>query len=128
MQDQNHRQDRMTLKLTTLIFILCFLGPVVYSLVTGKCLFTTCAQKLENLKGIVAEKGKALTCPFSASKEQLPAQTCSVKGNISPVDIKPQPPAQQSVLPAESSDAPIQAKSQTAAIDEDQKKTFNISG
>lgn len=129
MQDQNYqKQDRLTLKLTTLIFLLCFLGPVIYSAVTGKCFLKTCAQKLECMKSFVVEKGKeSFSCPFSGSKEQPPAKTSTVTGNISPISIQAEPSAPQPVSAA-STDTVNKSESQTTAIDETQKKTFNISG
>ena len=93
MQDENnHRQDKLTLRMTTLIFILCFLVPVIYSLVTGKCLFNTCSLKLECLKGFIAEKNKdSFCCSISPkqSEEKPPAVLSSAesdKGGLKPGD------------------------------------------
>lgn len=126
MQDQNYRkQDRLTLKLTTLIFLLCFLGPLIYSAVTGKCFLKTCALKLDSLKNYVAEKGaESFICPFSKKSE--PAKS-SVSGVISPISVRAEKPAPQPAAAAspDTASAPV---SPTAAIDENQKKTFNISG
>ena len=126
MQDQNYRkQDRLTLKLTTLIFLLCFLGPVIYSAITGKCFLKTCTLKLDSIKNYVAEKSaESFSCPFS--KKSAPVQS-SVSGTISPISVQAETPAPQP-LTAASPDTAAEPASQTAVIDENQKKTFNIAG
>ncbi len=126
MQDQNYgKQDRLTLKLTTLIFLLCFLGPLIYSAVTGKCFFKTCTLKLDSIKNYIAEKGaESISCPFL--KKSAPAQT-SLSGTISTISVQTETPAPQPAAET-SPDRASAPASQTAALDENQKKTFNISG
>ena len=120
MQDENnHRQDKLTLRMTTLIFILCFLVPVIYSLVTGKCLFNTCSLKLECLKGFITEKNRDSFCSPS-SMQQTNVKTSS--GNLSSCPLKT--PLASSSKPEELN----KGESKPSPAVESQQKNFNISG
>ena len=127
-EQNNHRQDRLTLKLTSLIFIVFFIIPLVYTAVTGKCFLKTCALKLEGFKCFVTQKtGKTLNCPFLDSKKPSGPKVCTVTGNMSAVTVKAEASASRN--PSASSDKKdlSQAQSQTAAIDTTLKKEFAVS-
>lgn len=127
MQDQNnHKQDKLTLRLTTLIFVLCFLIPVVYTLVTGKCIFNTCALNLECLKSFVAEKDeKSSSCPLF-DKQTSSESVCSSSAPATS-SVQTGSPAPQS-LPVGPSEDSNKSESKLATVDENQQKTFKISG